>query len=131
MNMKNKYKNTSKDNAEREIIIAQLMDMISDIRTGATINKFNLWKDLKHYTLEADITPKPLSSTKYTQEMMNNLLTYPPKRKETRKSYVDCSQCSYHNYDWNINDGYGGEEYEICEKSQELYPKECEYFEEL
>lgn len=136
MNMKNKYENISKNNnlpEEKEIIIAQLMDIISDINTGATINKFNLLKDLKHYTLEADITPKPLSEFHYTQEAMNNILTYPPKRKEKKqeKDYVDCSQCSYHNYDWNINDGYGGDEYEICEKGHELYPKECEYFDEL
>ena len=38
---------------------------------------------------------------------------------------IDCTKCKYHNYDWNVNDGYGGEEYEICEKNQELYPIEC------
>lgn len=47
------------------------------------------------------------------------------------KQWVDCGQCKFHDYEWDVNDGYGGEEYEICEKGHELYPDFCKYFEYL
>ena len=60
------------------------------------------------------------------------LLAQRIEKKKTKKSdKLDCHQCEYHNYDWDINDGYGGEEYEICEKGHELHPDTCEDFEEL
>ena len=47
------------------------------------------------------------------------------------KSPINCSQCYNHNYDWDIDDGYGGYEYEVCDKGHELYPMECNDFKEL
>ena len=57
------------------------------------------------------------------------------QRMETRApektGKLDCAHCHHHNYDWNVDDGYGGDEYEICEKGHELHPDECKDFEEL
>jgi len=42
-----------------------------------------------------------------------------------------CSNCKYHNYDWDIDDGYGGEEYEVCDKGNDVTEGICEDWEEL
>ena len=116
----------------REILIDQLMKLICDIRNGATIDKFRLDKDPYCYILHAVIIPKQLHEYKYVKKAIEEVKPLSEKEKEkTKKPYVDCGQCEYHNYDWDVDDGYGGDEYEICEKGHELYPKECKDFEEI
>ena len=34
-------------------------------------------------------------------------------------------------YDWDIDDGYGGEEYEVCDKGNDVTDRICEEWEEL
>ena len=53
------------DNDAREIIIDELMSLISDIRNGATIHKFRLDKEPHSYILHASIIPKPLPKYEY------------------------------------------------------------------
>lgn len=127
------------DNDAREIIIDELMTLISDIRNGATIHKFRLDREPQGYILHASIIPKPLP--KYEYEYLKQAMEDIPmsireleekgKKNKTKKDYIDCTFCEYHDYDWDVNDGYGGDEYEICEKGHELYPKKCTDFEEL
>ena len=41
-----------------------------------------------------------------------------------------CHNCTHHNYDWYSDDGYGGDEFEICEKGNDLEGP-CKDWEEL
>lgn len=52
--------------------------------------------------------------------------------KEYRK-IMSCNNCKYHNYDWDIDDGYGGDEYEVCDKGNHdsLGMRFCKDWEEL
>ena len=123
------------DNDAREIIINELMTLISDIRNGATIHKFRLDKEPNFYILHASIIPKQLPKY-YLKEAMEDIpmsreLEEKGKKNKTKKDYIDCTFCEYHDYDWDVNDGYGGDEYEICEKGNELFSKECKDFKEL
>ena len=124
------------DNDAREIIIDELMTLISDIRNGATINKFRLDRDPHGYILHASIIPKQFNYS-YVNQAIEDIpmsireLEEKGKEKKTKKDYIDCTFCEYHDYDWDVNDGYGGDEYEICEKGHELFPKECKDFKEL
>ena len=124
------------DNDGREIIIDELMGLISEIRNGATIHKFRLDKELHSYILHVSIIPKQLPKY-YLKEVMEDIpltlreLEEKGKKNKTKKDYIDCTFCEYHNYDWDIDDGCGGDEYEICEKGHELFPKECKDFKEL
>ena len=52
------------------------------------------------------------------------------KLKVYRK-IASCGNCQYHDYDWDIDDGYGGEEYEVCEKGNDVTDGICEDWEEL
>ena len=124
------------DNDAREIIINELMTLISDIRNGATINKFRLDRDPYCYILHASIIPKQLPKYDYVKKAIDDIpmsreLEEKGKKNKTKKDYIDCTFCEYHDYDWDVNDGYGGDEYEICEKGNELFPKECKDFKEL
>lgn len=124
------------DNDGREIIINELLTLISDIRNGATIHKFRLDKEPHSYILHASIIPKQLPKY-YLKEAMEDIpmtlreLEEKGKKNKTKKDYIDCTFCEYHDYDWDVDDGYGGDEYEICEKGHELFPKECKDFKEL
>ena len=87
----------------REIIIHELMGIITDIKNGATIHKFNLDKNGDFYILHAAIIPKPLPVPKYIpNELVNYLIN--PEKSTPEKNYADCSQCEHHNYDW-FDDG--------------------------
>lgn len=45
----------------------------------------------------------------------------------TKKRFINCRKCKHHNYDSFFG---SDDDWEICEKRQEeLYPKECEWFE--
>ena len=57
------------DNDAREIIIDELMTLISDIRNGATINKFRLDRDPHGYILHASIIPKQFNYSYVNQAM--------------------------------------------------------------
>jgi len=61
--------------------------------------------------------------------MLNEFMPVMANTKEdnSKKPYVDCVYCDYHDYDWRDD----GDEFEVCHKGHELYPKECEDFEEL
>ena len=54
-------------------------------------------------------------------------------KKELRvyRKIASCHNCHYHSYDWNIDDGYGGEEYEVCDKGNDVTEGICEDWEEL
>ena len=124
------------DNDAREIIIDELMTLISDIRNGATIHKFRLDKEPHSYILHASIIPKPLPKYEYEylKQAMGDIpmsireLEEKGNKKKTKKDYVDCHNCNHHNYDTLFG---GDDEYEICEKGHELFPKECKDFKEL
>ena len=49
-------------------------------------------------------------------------------KKEKQKDWVDCHFCENHDYDTLFG---GDDEYELCEKGHELFPDECDDFEEL
>ncbi|MBR0059338.1 MAG: hypothetical protein IJP99_08425 [Methanobrevibacter sp.] len=49
----------------------------------------------------------------YARELLYALT----QKKEIKPS---CDNCKHHNYDYDIDDGYYGEEYEICEKGNDL-----------
>lgn len=115
----------------REIMIQQLLDLISDIKNGAVIEKFYLQKTLTDYTLEAKITPAPLPTEKYIQQAMNSNLPISQIKEKKQSKFMECQNCDYHNYDWYIDDGHNGDEFEICEKGHELYPEKCEDYKEL
>lgn len=53
------------------------------------------------------------------------------KELKVYRKVASCSNCKYHNYDWNIDDGYGGEEYEVCDKGNDVTDGICEEWEEL
>lgn len=121
------------DNDAREIIIDELMSLISDIRNGATIHKFRLDRDPHCYILHASIIPKQFNYSYVNQAMEDIPLTLREleekgKKNKTKRDYVDCRQCEHHNYDTLFG---GDDEYEICEKGHELFPKECKDFKEL
>lgn len=121
------------DNDAREIIIDELMSLISDIRNGATIHKFRLDRDPHCYILHASIIPKQLPKY-YLKQAMEDIpmsireLEEKGKKNKTKKDYVDCHNCNHHNYDTLFG---RDDEYEICEKGHELFPKKCKDFKEL
>ena len=47
------------------------------------------------------------------------------------RNVANCGNCKYHDYDWDINDGYGGDEYEVCDKGNDVTEGICEDWEEL
>ena len=112
----------------REIIIDELMGLISDIRNGATIHKFRLDREPHAYILHASIIPKQLPKYRYVKKAMDEVRPLSRNEKKIEKDYVDCHNCDHHNYDTLFG---GDDEYEICEKGHELFPKECKDFEEL
>lgn len=121
------------DDDAREIIIEELMSLISDIRNGATIHKFRLDRNPHCYILHASIIPKQFNYSYVNQAMEDIPLTLREleekgKKNKTKKDYVDCHNCDHHNYDTLFG---GDDEYEICEKGHELFPKECKDFKEL
>ena len=63
------------DNDAREIIIDELMSLISDIRNGATIHKFRLDKNPHCYILHASIIPKQFNYSYVNQAMEDIPLT--------------------------------------------------------
>ena len=122
------------DNDAREIIIDELMTLISDIRNGATIHKFRLDREPYCYILHASIIPKQFNYSYVNQTVEDRPMTLREleekgKKNKTKKDYVDCHNCDHHNYDTLFG---GDDEYEICEKGHdELFPKECKDFKEL
>lgn len=68
------------------------------------------------------------------KEVLNQLNDENEQLKQELKVYrkvASCSNCKYHNYDWDIDDGYGGEEYEVCDKGNDVTEGICEEWEEL
>lgn len=47
------------------------------------------------------------------------------------RKVASCSNCEYHNYKWNVDDGYGGDEYEVCDKGNDVSEGICEEWEGL
>lgn len=41
----------------------------------------------------------------------------------TNEVIIDCTYCTFHSYD-----GFGDEEFEICEKGHIVYPNDCNDF---
>ena len=74
---------TDYNNDAREIIIDELMSLISDIRNGATIHKFRLDREPHAYILHASIIPKQLPKYRYVKKAMNYIL----KNVKTLKNY--------------------------------------------
>ena len=69
-----------------------------------------------------------------TEDMLNHLNEENEELKKELRIYrevASCSNCKYHNYDWDINDGYGGEEYEVCDKGNDVTEGICEDWSEL
>lgn len=67
-------------------------------------------------------------------DLLNSLNDENKELKKELKIYrkvASCSNCKYHNYDWDINDGYGGEEYEVCDKGNDVTEGICEDWGEL
>lgn len=46
------------------------------------------------------------------------------KYYNTDEKIIDCWYCKFHNYD-----GFGDEEFEVCDKGYEIYPEDCNDFE--
>lgn len=42
-----------------------------------------------------------------------------------------CSNCTHHTWDWDIDDGHYGDEYEVCLKNQDPQSGPCEHYEEM
>lgn len=75
-----------------------------------------------------------LDFLKDENQHMRDLVNENEQLKEELKVYrkvASCSNCKYHNYDWDIDDGYGGEEYEVCDKGNDITEGICEEWEEL
>lgn len=53
------------------------------------------------------------------------------KELKVYRKIASCSNCRYHDYDWDINDGCGGEEYEVCDKGNDVTDGICEGWEEF
>ena len=65
---------------------------------------------------------------------LNELADENEQLKKELKIYhkvANCSNCAYHNYDWYVDDGYGGEEFEVCDKGNDMSDRICEDWEEL
>lgn len=77
------------------------------------------------------IIPKKKEIRAIFKEMITNSSTILFHKLIIDKEPMDCSYCKNHNYDWDIDDGYGGDEYEVCDKGHDLYPMKCKDFEEL
>lgn len=42
-----------------------------------------------------------------------------------------CGNCKYHDYDWYVDDGYGGDEFEVCNKGNDVTEGICREWAEL
>lgn len=65
---------------------------------------------------------------------MNELADENKELKEELKTYrriANCHNCKYHDYDWDVNDGYGGDEYEYCRKGNDVTDEICTDWEEI
>ena len=67
-------------------------------------------------------------------DLLNQLNEENNQLKKELKIYrriANCGNCMYHNYDWDVDDGYGGEEYEVCDKGNDMSDRICVDWEEL
>ena len=62
----------------------------------------------------------------YIGRGLETVMYSPHDRKKSDK--LDCHQCEHHYYDTLFG---GDDDYELCEKGHELFPKKCDDFEEL
>ena len=83
------------------------------------------------YTVKKEMVKKDFPKPEYVNRrcMLNEFMPVMANTKEdnSKKPYVDCGYCDYHDYDWRDE----GDEFEVCHKGHELYPKECKDFKEL
>ena len=67
-------------------------------------------------------------------DSLNELYDENKKLKSELRIYrkiASCQNCKHHNYDWAIDDGYGGEEYDVCDKGNDISDDICEDWVEL
>ena len=91
------------------------------------ISGYSVW-DSYNNNRRVDTRSKPIC------DLLNQLSDENEQLKKELKVYrkvASCSDCKYHNYDWDIHDGYGGEEYEVCDKGNDVTYGICEEWEEL
>ena len=65
---------------------------------------------------------------------LNNLIDENDQLRQELQIYhkvAYCGNCHYHDYDWDVDDGYGGDEYEVCNKGNDVSEGICEDWREL
>jgi len=111
-------------------------------RFEAVHNDKNAWdiidykesKKIDGLVIYNDLGSIYFSSAPQVSDLLNKLDNENKKLKSELKIYhkiAYCGNCQYHDYDWNINDDYGGDEYEICEKGNDVTEGICEEWKKL
>lgn len=108
--MEDMLNNLYKENQELKKENKELKFQLEECRTNKLFSRRELEKENKELKAE-------------NEQLKKELKVY---HKVAR-----CSNCKYHNYDWDIDDGYGGEEYEVCDKGNDVTEGICEEWEEL
>ena len=104
---------------ENEKEKVELEDIIGLVQTDEPTNSVQLKKEAQLSICEKRI----IELRKENEQLKQELKVY--------RKVASCSDCKYHNYDWDIDDGYGGEEYEVCDKGNDVTYGICEEWEEL
>lgn len=107
----------------KNIEITEISDMCTQMNTLYEENK-QLKKDREELFIRERDTKNDWRELKQENEQLK-------KELKVYRKIASCSNCRYHNYDWDINDGYGGEEYEVCDKGNDVTDGICEDWEEL
>jgi len=111
----------SKEEAQR--VCDKLNNLLDENKTLKEENK-KLKNMVRHNYVEHkrcvnNYVDKIKEVEKENEQLKNELKIY--------RNVANCGNCKYHNYDW-FDDG---DEFEVCQKGHELYPKECKDFKEL
>ena len=91
--------------------------------------QFNLVKEVgcSDFKSEEDQVIKMSEKRVFLSKYINESFSSNILHKEIEKS---CSNCKNHTWDWDIDDGHYGDEYEVCLKNNDL-DGPCEDYEEM
>ena len=115
-------------NEDNVIVITNDGEIMTPYEVCDLLNKFE--EENRQLILELDTHKHPLWSTREAERIVNKLKQENEQLKQELKIYrkvANCSNCRYHSYDW-FDDG---DEFEVCDKGNDVTDGICEEWEEL
>ena len=104
---------------KRFILMEKWLDENSNLRVHVVLDNGKFWNNfMTQY--DADKTCRKLNELNdENNELKEELRVY--------RQVANCGNCTYHNYDWYDD----GDEFEVCEKGNDVSERICKDWEEL